>query len=123
MNQELQAQHFETITNPCAMQMYDRLCAACEMREGGMTDADQMLVADIARAEQIKQALLEDIAHRGIGQERSNGRQKYWQENRSVTQARAYAEQQRKHLSELRLTPNSRKAAPVMYDQDDFADF
>ena len=58
MNQELRAQHFETITNPCAMQMYDRLCAACEMREGGMTDADQMLVADIARAEQIKQALL-----------------------------------------------------------------
>ena len=75
-----------------------------------------------ARAEQIKQQLVDDNAKRGIGQERSNGRQKYWQENRSVAQVRAYAEQQRKHLSELRLTPNSRKAASVLMD-DDFADF
>ena len=40
----------------------------------------------------------------------------------SVAQVRAFAEQQRKHLSELRLTPNSRKAAPVMID-DEFAEF
>ena len=39
-----------------------------------------------------------------------------------VAQVRAFAEQQRKHLSELRLTPNSRKAAPVMID-DEFAEF
>ena len=63
-----------------------------------------------------------DVNERGIGSERSNGRQKYWQENKSVAQVRAYAEQQRKHLSELRLTPNSRKAAPVMID-DEFANF
>ena len=122
MNDKLKAMHMQTITNPDAVSMYENLCAACEMREGGMTDPDQMLVADIARAEQIKQALLDDIAQRGIGQERSNGRQKYWQENKCVAQVRAFAEQQRKHLSELRLTPNSRKAAPVMLD-DEFADF
>ena len=122
MNDELKAVHMQTITHPDAVRMYDVLCAACEMREGGMTDPDQMLVADIARAEQIKQALLDDIAARGIGQERSNGRQRYWAENKSVAQVRAFAEQQRKHLSELRLTPNSRKAAPVMID-DEFAEF
>ena len=122
MNEELKRRHMETITHESAVEMYEKLCAACEQREGGMTDADQMLVADIARAEQIKQSLLDDIAKRGIGQERSNGRQKYWQENRSVAQVRAYAEQQRKHLSELRLTPNSRKAASVLMD-DEFADF
>ena len=122
MNDALKAQHMETITNTNAISMYNNLCAACEMREGGMTDADQMLVADIAHAEQIKQALLDDIAERGIGQERSNGRQRYWQENKSPAQLRAFAEQQRKHLSELRLTPNSRKAAPVMVD-DEFNDF
>ncbi|MEG1892239.1 MAG: hypothetical protein RR301_12535, partial [Clostridia bacterium] len=75
-----------------------------------------------AHAEQIKQALLVDIKERGIGKERYNGRQTYWQENKSPAQLRAFAEQQRKHLSELRLTPNSRKAAPVMID-DDFANF
>lgn len=122
MNDELKAVHMQTITHPDAVRMYDDLCAACEMREGGMTDPDQMLVADIARAEQIKQALLDDIAARGIGQERSNGRQRYWAENKSVAQVRAFAEQQRKHLSELRLTPNSRKAVPVMID-DEFAEF
>ena len=56
MNDELKAVHMQTITHPDAVRMYDDLCAACEMREGGMTDPDQMLVADIARAEQIKQA-------------------------------------------------------------------
>ena len=122
MNEELKRWHLATITHESAVEMYEKLCAACEQREGGMTDPDQMLVADIARAEQIKQQLLDDIAKRGIGQERSNGRQKYWQENRSVAQVRAYAEQQRKHLSELRLTPNSRKAASVLMD-DEFADF
>lgn len=122
MNEKLKRRHMETITHESAVEMYEKLCAACEQREGGMTDPDQMLVADIARAEQIKQSLLDDIAKRGIGQERSNGRQKYWQENRSVAQVRAYAEQQRKHLSELRLTPNSRKAASVLMD-DEFADF
>ena len=122
MNEELKLRHLATITHESAVEMYEKLCAACEQREGGMTDPDQMLVADIARAEQIKQQLLDDIAKRGIGQERSNGRQKYWQENRSVAQVRAYVEQQRKHLSELRLTPNSRKAASVLMD-DEFADF
>lgn len=122
MNEALRALHMRTIADQSAVDMYDRLCAACELREGGMSDADQMLVADVAREEQIKQELLNDVAKRGIGQERYNGRQKYWQENKSVAQARAYAEQQRKHLAELRLTPGSRKASPVSLD-DGFSDF
>lgn len=122
MNEALRNTHMQTITETSAVEMYENLCDACEMREGGLTDLDQMLVADIARAEQIKMALLEDIKRRGIGEERHNGRQRYYQENKSLAQLRAYAEQQRKHLSELRLTPNSRKAAPVMID-DEFADY
>ncbi len=122
MNEALKVKHMEMITDTNAVDMYDHLCAACEMREGGMTDPDQMLVADIARAEQVKQALLQDIAKRGIGSERSNGRQRYWEENKSLAQLRAYAEQQRKHLAELRLTPNSRKAAMGVVG-DEFSDF
>jgi hypothetical protein len=108
MNEALKKLHMQTITETNAVNMYNNFCAACEMREGGMTDPDQMLVAD--------------IAERGIGKERSNGRQHYWQENKSVAQVRAFAEQQRKHLSELRLTPNSRKAASIMLE-DEFAGF
>ena len=74
MNEALKAMHMRTITEENAVKIYDALCEACEMREGGMTDPDQMLVADIARAEQIKQALIADINERGIGSERSTGR-------------------------------------------------
>ena len=122
MNSALKRENFKQITDPQARKMYNRLCDACERREDGMTDADQMLVADIAYAEQLKQLLIADVRERGIGQERSNGRQKYWQENKSPAQFRAYCEQQRKILAELRLTPAGRKAEKVDLG-DDFDDF
>ena len=122
MNRTLRKEHFLRVTDPRARHMYDRLCAACETRPEGMTDPDQMLVADIAYAEQIKQLLMDDIAQRGLGQERYNGRQKYWQENKSPAQLRAYCEQQRKHLGELKLTPCKRGAAAAEID-DEFEAF
>lgn len=122
MNQELKRAHFEHITDLDARAMYEKLCAACQAREGGMTDADQMLVCDVAQAEQIKKTLTADIAKRGIGQERFNGRQAYYQENKSLAQLRQFCESQRKALSELRLTPASRKAQNVELD-DEFGKF
>ena len=122
MNSTLRREHFRRIEDKRARHMYDYLCDACEKRPEGMTDADQMLVADIAYAEQVKQLLMDDIATRGIGQERRNGRQVYWAENKSTAQYRAFSEQQRKHLGELKLTPSKRQAAPVEID-DDFDSF
>ena len=118
MNEEIRAEHFVRVTDERARRMYERLCEACEKRAGGMTDPDQMLVGDVAMAEQIKQLLIEDIAQRGVGSERWNGRQKYYQENKSLAQLRAYSDQQRKHLAELRLTPNGRRAAAVPIEDD-----
>jgi len=122
MNSTLRREHFRRIDDKRARHMYDYLCDACEKRPEGMTDADQMLVADIAYAEQVKQMLMDDIATRGIGQERRNGRQVYWAENKSTAQYRAFSEQQRKHLGELKLTPSKRQAAAVEID-DDFDSF
>ena len=76
MNEALKREHRQRITDPKARKMYDRLCDACEKRAGGMTDPDQMIVADICYLEQLKQLLMDDIARRGLGQERYNGRQK-----------------------------------------------
>ncbi len=118
MNNALKREHFQRITDPRARRMYNRLCDACEKREEGLTDPDQMLVADVAFAEQMKQILMDDITARGIGQERSNGRQRYWQENKSPAQLRAFSEQQRKHLAELKLTPAKRHAAAVEINDD-----
>ena len=122
MNEALRKEHRQRITDQKARKMYDRLCDACERRAGGMTDPDQMIVADVAFAEQVKQMLQEDIAKRGIGEERRNGRQTYWAENKSLAQLRAWCESQRKGMAELKLTPQSRKAEAVMVD-DDFDSF
>lgn len=122
VNTGLKKEHWTRITDPDARRMYGRLCEACEKRAGGITDADQMIVADVAYAEQIKGLLQKDIAERGIGQERYNGRQKYWAENKSLAQLRAFTESQRKLLAELRLTPNGRRAASVEID-DEFDSF
>lgn len=122
VNEALRADHFETVTEERARHMYDALCQACERRADGLTDPDQMLIRDVAYAEQIKGLLEKDVMERGIGQERYNGRQKYWQDNKSVAQIRAWSDQQRKHLSELRLTPCRRGAQQVSID-DEFDSF
>ena len=122
MNSAMKREHFKRITDAMARKMYNRLCLACEKRPDGMTDPDQMLVADIAYAEQLKQILMNDIDQRGVGCERRNGRQVYWAENKSISQLRACSEQQRKHMAELKLTPSGRKALVAEVD-DDFDTF
>ena len=54
MNAAMKEQHFSRINDERARRVYDYLCASCELREGGLTDADQMLVYDYAYAEQVK---------------------------------------------------------------------
>lgn len=122
MNERMRKTAWERITDPKARKMYDTLTEACEQRPGGMTDPDQMLIGDVAYLEQIKELLREDIAKRGIGQERSNGRQRYWADNKSLAHYRSSCESQRKLMAELRLTPNARKAEQVVVN-DDFDEF
>lgn len=120
MNAELREQHMLQLTDPdadapdaAAAAIYDRLCEACERRPEGISDQDQMLVADIAIMEKLKQQLYADIRKRGVVEDWRNGRQRVMRDNKSVQGVRMLMDQQRKHLAELRLTPNSRKAAPV----------
>ena len=129
MNMELREQHMKQLTdpetgqvNPMVEKMYDALCAACLKRPEGLSDQDQMMVADIVNMEVLKQQLYEDIRTRGVVEDFRNGRQKLKRDNKSVQGVRMLMDQQRKHLAELRLTPNSRKAAPVSLD-DGFEDF
>ena len=123
MNADLREQHLAQISDEKARALYERLCAACEQREGGMSDPEQALVADIAMLEQLKQQLYEDIRKRGVVEDFRNGRQRMMRENKSVTSARQLMDQQRKHLAELRLTPSSRRAQPVPVATDGFDDF
>lgn len=123
MNSDLRARHMVYIVADDAVDIYDRLCALCDERpDGGITDADQQLIADYAEMEQNKALLRADVAERGVMVLGRNGRQSYWQENKSVQQIRMTVEQQRKLLNELRLTPASRKAR-AMNIGDEFDDF
>lgn len=123
MDKVLMERDFKVVTDDRARDVYLRLCGACDAREGGMQVADQQLIGDYARAEQLKYMLDDDIIARGIGKERHNGRQSYWEENKSISRRQATIEQQRKLLAELKLSAQSRKAdvAPVVVD--DFDEF
>ena len=123
MDMTIRDRDFAVVTDERARDIYDRLCAACDAREGGMTVADQQVIGDYARAEQLKYLLDADILERGIGKERHNGRQSYWEENKSLARRQSTIEQQRKLLAELKLSAQSRKAdvAPVVVD--DFDEF
>lgn len=122
MNETLREEHFQQITDEKARGTYDALCDACDRRADGITDADQMLVRDVAYAEQVKGMLMADILQRGVGCERTNGRQRYYQDNKSMAHLRNFCESQRKLLGELKLTPAARKAVSVEID-DDFDNF
>ena len=88
----------------------------CDVVSG--TNSTGALVCDWSKID----SLLDDIASRGVGCERRNGRQVYWAENKSMSQLRAFSEQQRKHLAELKLTPCKRQAAAIEID-DEFESF
>ena len=129
MNTDLKLVHMRQLTDPdmdqpdaLLVQMYESLCNACEKRPEGINDQDQMLVADIVNMEKLKQQLYADIRKRGVVEDFRNGRQRMMRDNKSVQNARMLMDQQRKHLAELRLTPNSRKAAHVDLN-DGFDDF
>ncbi|MDL2317672.1 P27 family phage terminase small subunit [Eubacteriales bacterium OttesenSCG-928-A19] len=123
MNDSLKAQHMENIGHDRARDLYELLCAACEKRPDGMSDAEQHIIGDIATMEQLKLDLYADVAKRGAVEEFKNGRQRLMRENKSIQQARMLMEQQRKHMNELRLTPASRKVAPQSLDDGAFDNF
>lgn len=129
MNEAMKKEHLQQLADPDTGQiagrlvrMYESLCAACEKRPEGLSDQDQMMVADITTMEKLKQQLYADIRKRGVVEDFRNGRQRMMRDNKSVQNVRMLMDQQRKHLAELRLTPNSKKAAPVTLD-DGFDDF
>lgn len=123
MNADLRARHLAQIDDEAAVALYDMLCQACDSRAGGMTDAEQALVADVAMLEQLKQQMYADIRQRGVVVNFRNGRQHMMLENKAVASVKSLMDQQRKHLAELRLTPNSQKSQVVPIKADGFDEF
>ncbi|MDD3410333.1 MAG: P27 family phage terminase small subunit [Eubacteriales bacterium] len=122
MNDKIREQHLKNVTDARAVEMYDKLCDDYERQYGALSEGAQSIIADIAVMEQQKRALNADVAERGAMEEFHNGRQHFWRENKAIQAARALAEQQRKHLNELKLTPASQSVNPDTVN-DDFNSF
>lgn len=122
MDENMKARHYELITDEHARALYENLCAECARVHGALSLGAQSIVGDIAMMEQEKRRLYEDVAHRGVNERVKNGKQDFYRENKSIAGARALADQQRKHLNELKLTPASQKAGTGSQG-DDFEDF
>lgn len=107
-----------------AIGLYDRLCEVVSARPEGIDAAAQHIVAQIAELERIAELAREDINTRGLRDKYRNGRQIVERDNKSIATIQRCIEQQRKLMSELRITPASRKTTRQgsMFD-DDFDTF
>lgn len=122
MNESLREQHLKGITDETATALYDSLCTEFEKQYGAINGSAQHIIGDIAMMEQNKRKLYDDVRRRGVIVTVKNGRQEFTQQNKSIAAARGLAEQQRKLLNELKLTPASQKADASALE-DDFESF
>ena len=122
MDENMKARHFEMIKDEHARALYESLCAECARAHGALSPGAQSIIGDIAMMEQEKRRLYEDIASRGINVRVKNGKQDFYRENKSIAAARALADQQRRHLNELKLTPASQKTGSASQG-DEFEEF
>lgn len=88
-----------------AKELFAWVYEECEVKagDGGLPATVVMQIADVVRLEILKQRLQVDIDMRGLGYEKKNGRQTYWQDNKSVSLQSKAMEQQRKLLVALGL--------------------
>lgn len=119
----LKERHLAELKSENAKDIYARLLAAVESRDGQASDSCLMLIMDFCRIEQLKELLNADIAQRGLGSQVHNYRQTFYRENESVAKLHKCIDQQRKLLGDLKLTPASRKDADAPIGGDELADF
>lgn len=110
IDEELRTEHLARLDG-CepALRLYDRLCTVVAERPEGMNAAAQHIVAQIAELEQIAELARVDVRQKGIRDQYRNGRQMCDRENKSINAIQRCIEQQRKLMSELGITPASRK--------------
>lgn len=95
--------------------LYVEICGEVERVHGKPPSAAAIVqILDYVRLEQLKDRANEDIAQRGLGRMETNGRQRYWKDNKSAVLILKYMEQQRKILKGLGIG-----GADPMTEQDD----
>ncbi len=125
LDEQLREEHIARLGESApAIRLYGRLCQVVGDRPEGIDAAAQHIVAQIAELERIAELARQDIADKGLRDKYRNGRQIVERENKSISTIQRCIEQQRKLMSELRITPASRRTSRQgsMFD-DDFDTF
>ncbi|MBO4794299.1 MAG: P27 family phage terminase small subunit [Deltaproteobacteria bacterium] len=123
VNAELRENHLAQLETDAAKALYDRTLSQCQARPGGLRPADQDMIFDLCKAEDIKSALQQDLRERGVMVTVRNGRQVFKKENPSVTRLRSFVELQRKLRGDLRLIPPKSAQEEEEAPEDDFESF
>ena len=91
--------------------LFCELCEELEQRRGRpLTAIEAVQLTDYVRLEQLKERADADVAARGLGKMESNGRQRYWKDNKSTVLVLKYMEQQNRILKALGLGAASAEA-------------
>lgn len=124
VNESLRKAHMDRLSG-CeeAVRVYDMVCRVVTRRPEGIDDAAQHLVGQVAELEMLLELARESIRKTGITETFHNGRQRMERENRAVGTMQKCIEQQRKLLVELKITPGSRRDAPLGFLDDGFDNF
>lgn len=105
--------------NPDQAALFDRFAeelGGCET----LRPQQAILLSDLVRSEGLKAKLEEDIARRGLGCDVTNGRQRYWRDNKSVTTLMKLMDQQRKNMQTLGLIAKDNQPKGEDGEEDDF---
>ena len=90
------------------------LRALVEQRYGAPVDAaKETLIQDYARLERLKAMAEADVAARGMGRMETNGRQRYWKDNRNAVLILKYMDKQSRILKDLGLSRAASEAEPM----------
>lgn len=83
--------------------LYENLVAMVTEKFGIPDGTQRVRISDYVRLESIKGKLIADIESRGVGRTETNGRQRYWKDNKSIGLLLKYMSQQQSILKSLGL--------------------
>lgn len=84
--------------------LYTDIVKRITEKTGSAPDGTKLIrICDYVRLEKIKGQLSRDIEERGVGRTETNGRQRYWKDNKSMSLLLKYMSQQQSILKSLGL--------------------
>lgn len=78
--------------------LYENLVVMVTEKFGTPDGTQRVRISDYVRLESIKGKLMADIENRGVGRTETNGRQRYWKDNKSIGLLLKYMSQQQSIL-------------------------